>query len=79
LVSPYYIEDDPIGEIYSPGFDCSKILDSNPEAKDGLYYIDLGGFNAIQVRDALFKVKQVLCHKNNSSHGFLSSLRYIVT
>ncbi|CAB4037073.1 Hypothetical predicted protein, partial [Paramuricea clavata] len=41
--------DDPIGEIYSPGYDCSKILDSNPEAKDGLYYIDLGGFNAIQV------------------------------
>jgi hypothetical protein len=56
LVSSYYIEDDPIGEIYSPGYDCSKILDSNPEAKDGLYYIDLGGFNATQVRILSFHV-----------------------
>ena len=38
----------PIGERFSPGFDCSKILDGNPEAKDGLYWIHLGGSDPIQ-------------------------------
>ena len=32
----------PIGELFNPGYDCSKILDSNPEAKDGMYFIHLG-------------------------------------
>ncbi|CAB4019839.1 Hypothetical predicted protein, partial [Paramuricea clavata] len=36
--------DDSVGELFSPGFDCSKILDSNPEAKDGMYWIHLGGY-----------------------------------
>jgi hypothetical protein len=46
--------DDPIGELFSPGFDCSKILDSNPEAKDGMYWIHLGGYYPKQVRN-IFK------------------------
>ena len=43
--------DDPIGELFSPGYDCSKILDSNPEAKDGFYWIHLGGYYPKQVRN----------------------------
>ena len=39
----------PIGELFSPAYDCSKILDHNPESKDGMYWIDLGGTYLKQV------------------------------
>jgi hypothetical protein len=39
----------PIGELFSPAYDCSKILDHNQEAKDGMYWIDLGGTYPKQV------------------------------
>jgi hypothetical protein len=45
----FYVGDEPIGEVFSPGFDCSKILDSNPQAKDGMYWIHLGGYYPKQV------------------------------
>jgi hypothetical protein len=45
----FSVGDDPIGEIFSPGYDCSKILDNNPEAKDGMYWIHLGGYYPKQV------------------------------
>ena len=39
----------PVGELFSPAYDCSKILDHNPEAKDGIYWIHLGGIYPKQV------------------------------
>ena len=29
----------PIGEYFSPGFDCSNILDKSSQAKDGFYWV----------------------------------------
>ncbi|CAB4015633.1 Hypothetical predicted protein, partial [Paramuricea clavata] len=34
---------DPTGEFFNPAYDCLKILDKNPEAKDGFYWIKLSG------------------------------------
>ena len=44
-----YVGEDPVGEVFSPGYDCANILDLNPEAKDGLYWIHLGGYYPKQV------------------------------
>ena len=33
----------PPGEFFSPGYDCSSILDKDPKAKDGFYWITIGG------------------------------------
>ena len=34
---------DPTGEFFNPAYDCLKILDKNPEAKDGFYWVKLSG------------------------------------
>ncbi|XP_028397006.1 uncharacterized protein LOC114520857 isoform X2 [Dendronephthya gigantea] len=52
--------DDPNGEIFSPGFDCSKILDSYPRAKDGMYWIHLGSYNG----------KKVYCDMTTDGGGY---------
>jgi hypothetical protein len=43
----------PVGELFNPGYDCSKILDSNPEAKDGMYFIHLGTKYPRQVNEVI--------------------------
>ncbi len=42
-----------VGEPFGSSYDCSKILDSNPEAKDGMYWINLGGDQPKQVRNII--------------------------
>lgn len=32
----------PPGEFFSPGYDCASILDKDPKAKDGFYWITIG-------------------------------------
>ena len=37
-----YIGTSPPGEFFNPGYDCSDILNRDPKAKDGVYWITLG-------------------------------------
>ncbi len=39
------------GELFNPGFDCSDILNHNPYAKDGFYWINLNEDSAKQVNE----------------------------
>ena len=32
----------PPGEFFNPGYDCAHILNKDPKAKDGQYWINLG-------------------------------------
>ncbi|CAB4032105.1 Hypothetical predicted protein, partial [Paramuricea clavata] len=51
----------PVGELFSPAYDCSKILDHNPEAKDGIYWIHLGGIYP----------KQAYCDMITDGRGYM--------
>ncbi len=55
----------PIGELFNPGYDCSKILDSNPEAKDGMYFIHLGTEYPKQVRAFIITHRNLYFQSNN--------------